>query len=105
MKKVFGYIGSVVLAANIAYCVPANITQAYDDICWTCYSPEIAVQNFLGKYRETLRNLCFKKDAQACNMMATLYAALQNDMDAQLYWQQACKLGMKETCANVDLDD
>ncbi len=104
-SNILALFGSVLFATQIAFCVPTNIKNAYDDICWTCYTPEIPIQNFLVKYRETLRNLCFKKDAQACQMMGTLYAALQNDIDAQDYWQRACKLGIKETCAKVDTDE
>lgn len=107
MKKHIGLalFGSAFLMTKVAFCVPLAIENAYNDICWNCYSPEIGVQNFLGKYRETLRNLCFNNDAKACEMMGTLYAALQSDTNAQDYWQRACKLGVKETCAKVDKDE
>ncbi|TLD84629.1 hypothetical protein [Helicobacter trogontum] len=96
---------SAFFAINAAFCVPVAIQNDYDNICWNCYSPEIAIQNFLSKYREPLRNLCFKKDAKACEMMATLNSALQNDIDAQDYYQMACKLGVKDSCARVDIDE
>ncbi|AQQ59405.1 lipoprotein [Helicobacter bilis] len=106
MKHVgFVFFVSAFLMVKSAFCVPATMQNAYDNICWTCYSPEVAVQNFLSKYREPLRNLCFKKDAKACEMMATLYSALQNDIDAQDYYQMACKLGVKDSCAKVDVEE
>ncbi len=98
-------LASFIMSTQFLFGVPQLIEQQYNQICWQCYSPEISVQNFLNRHRETLRNLCFKKDAKACHMMATLYAALLNDFDAQAYWQRSCKLGNKDDCAKVTEDE
>ncbi|MWV62954.1 DUF1955 domain-containing protein [Helicobacter saguini] len=93
---------SVFLCVNIMFCVPQNIQDEYDDICWNCYDPSIPIQNFLNRNREILKNLCFKNDVNACMMIANLYAKSGNDFDAQDYWQKACKLGNKDACPMVD---
>lgn len=104
LKGVALFISSIVLSSQVAFCVPQKILDQYDDICWSCYSPEISIQNFLNKYRETLRNLCYRNDAKACEMVATLYSSLQNDFDANEYWHKACELGKKDACAHASND-
>ncbi len=103
-KIIFMFLGILFYYAPL-FAISENIEAEYENICWDCYNPEIPIQNFLLKYREILRNLCFKKDAKACYMMAKLYTALHNDIDAQDYWQKSCKLGIKKACPMVEDED
>lgn len=103
--KSFRVLLSMILCVNVAFSVPQNIQDEYDNICWNCYDPTIAMQNFLNRHRETLRNLCFKKDTNACLMIANLYSKTGNDFDAQDYWQRACKLGSKDACPMAQDDN
>lgn len=102
----FVFFVSASLMVKTAFCVPIAIQNAYDNICWTCYSPEISVQNFLSKYNGLLKNLCLKQDAKACEMMAILYSTLQDDAVSKYYYQMSCKLGVKDSCAksNINLE-
>ena len=97
--------GAFSLALNLAHAVPSHIESAYDNICWNCYEKEVSMHNFLNKHSATLRNLCNKKDAKACVMMAKLNGNLNNSLAAQEYWQKACKLGDKEACPMVEEDE
>lgn len=105
MQKIKVVLMGMLLWSIPLFGVPENIETEYQDICWSCYNPEIPVQNFLTKYRETLRNLCYKKDARACEIMANLYAKIGDDIGSQEYWQRACKLGIKNACPMVQQDD
>ncbi|RDU67072.1 hypothetical protein CQA53_02090 [Helicobacter didelphidarum] len=105
IRKIYRAMVGLIVSINFVIAVPPHIESSYNQVCWDCYTPEISIQNFLNKHRETLRNLCFKKDADACLMMAQSYAAIGNGFDAQDYWQRACKLGKKEACPMVEEDE
>ncbi|RDU58877.1 hypothetical protein [Helicobacter sp. MIT 14-3879] len=89
------------LLGQNAICVPQHVLDAYDGICWQCYDKEISIQNFVTKYRSTLRNICYKKDAQACHILARVYAALGDDVGADEYFALSCKYGLKKDCELV----